>query len=63
MDVESGRYRKRILGTLGFLLGMFFVVSGCMLLSPIFAGISSTVSGIGFLIFAYFLLRYALTGK
>jgi uncharacterized membrane protein HdeD (DUF308 family) len=63
MDVESDRYRQKILRTLGLLLGIFFVVSGCMLLSPIFTGVKSIINGIAFLAFAYFLVRYAVTGR
>ena len=53
---------KKVMRVLALLLGVFILLSGVMLLSPIFDGALNKVNGVVAFIFAYFVLRYAVKG-
>ncbi len=56
------RTMKKAIRVLAFLLGVFIVLSGIMLLSPVFDGTLNKVNGIVAFIFAFFVFRYAVKG-
>lgn len=55
--------KRKVLQVLAFFLGIFIVISGAMLISPMFDGVLDKVNGVVFFIFAFFIFRYALTGQ
>lgn len=54
---------KKVYRVIAFAFGVFMVLSGVLLLSPVFDKPLDKINGLAFFVFAFFVFRYALVGS